>query len=305
MKTTASKFFVIVVAIVAFLVLYSSLFVVTEGTQALVLRLGEISKLSNGQPNVLNPGLHFKVPFISTDLEFDTRIQTLDINSSRIMTAEKKDVLVDYYVKWRIANLAQYYKSTSDDVSRAQVLLQQQVNNGLRAQFGQKTISEVVSDDRLAIMETLRQQANASAQPLGIDVVDVRIKAIDLPTEVSSSVFDRMRAERQRVAAEHRANGRSLAEAIRAKADATVTVTLATANEQAAQLRAQGDAQAAKIYTNAYNADPSFYAFYRSLLAYRNTFSSKQSVLVLSPQTQFFNYFAGISANNAAVTNKK
>jgi modulator of FtsH protease HflC len=301
MKMNVNKFFLAVIAIVIFLVLYSSLFTVTEGTQALVLRLGEISKLANGQPDVLKPGLHFKVPFISTDLEFDTRIQTLDINSSRIMTAEKKEVLVDYYVKWHIADLAQYYKSTSDDVSRAQVLLQQQVNNGLRAQFGQKTISEVVSDDRSAIMETLRKQANASAQPLGIDVVDVRIKAIDLPTEVSTSVFDRMRAERQRVAAEHRANGRSLAEAIRAKADATVTITLATANEQASQLRAQGDSQAAQIYTQAYNSDPNFYAFYRSLLAYRNTFNSKQGILVLSPQTQFFNNFVG-SANSA---NKK
>lgn len=305
MKTTASKFFAAVIAIVIFLTLYSGMFVVSEGNQALVLRLGEISKLASGQPDVLQPGLHFKVPFISTDLVFDTRIQTLDINSSRIMTAEKKDVLVDYYVKWRIGDLAQYYKSTSDDVSRAQVLLQQQVNNGLRAQFGQKTISEVVSDDRSAIMDTLRQQANASAQPLGIDVVDVRIKAIDLPTEVSSSVFDRMRAERQRVAAEHRANGRSLAEAIRAKADATVTVTLATANEQASQLRAQGDAQAAQIYTQAYNSDPSFYAFYRSLLAYRNTFNGKQSVLVLSPQTQFFNYLVAPTATNSTIASKK
>jgi membrane protease subunit HflC len=197
-------------------------------------------------------------------------------------------------VKWRIENLATFYTRTGGDVTRAEILLQQQVNNSLRAQFGQRTISEVVSDDRSQIMDNLRQQADQSAKPLGIDVIDVRIKAIDLPQEVSSAVFARMRAERQRVAAEHRAGGQSLAEVIRAKADADVTVTIAKAVEQAAQLRASGDQAAAQVYAKAYSQSPEFYAFYRSLLAYQNTFSNKNDVLVLGPNSEFFKYLNNV-----------
>ena len=289
MKTTIKLLYSFVL-VITLLVVYNSIFTVSEGQQALVLRLGKLQKNSQGQPNVMLPGLHFKVPFITRVLTFDTRIQTLDIESSRIVTAEKKDVLVDYYVKWRIADLAKYYKSTGGNFTRAKVLLQQQVNGSLRAQFGRRTISAVVSDQRSAIMLTLRHEADQSAAPLGVKVIDVRIKAIDLPTEVSSAVFSRMRAERQRVAAEHRAHGKSLAEAIRAKADAEVTVTIAKANQQAAQLRANGNKQAAQIYAQAYNDDPKFYAFYRSLQAYQNTFRKRSDVMVLSPHSRFFKY---------------
>lgn len=289
MKNTV-KFVYLIIIIVVLLLLYSGMFSVSEGQQALILRLGKLQTNSQGQAKMLKPGLHFKLPFITRSLLFDTRIQTLDIESSRIVTAEKKDVLVDYYVKWRIADLAKYYKSTGGDAARAQVLLQQQVNNGLRAQFGKRTISEVVSDDRSVIMSNLRQQADTSAAPLGIDVIDVRIKAIDLPTEVSAAVFSRMRAERQRVAAEHRANGKSLAEAIRAKADASATVIVAKANQQAAEIRASGNKQAAQLYAKAYNKDPGFYAFYRSLKAYQDTFNHKNDIMVLGPHSQFFKY---------------
>lgn len=290
------KFFAIVFVLLVLLLLASGLFTVQEGQQALVSRLGRLQTDAQHQPMVFKPGLHFKIPLFSSALIFDTRIQTLDIESSRIVTAEKKDVLVDYYVKWRISNLAKYYTSTSGDVTRAQVLLQQQVNNSLRAQFGTRTIPEVVSDDRSAVMKSLRVDADKSAAPLGIDVVDVRIKAIDLPKEVSSAVFERMRAERQRVAAEHRANGKSAAEAIRAKADAQVIVTLATANQQAAKIRAKGDKEAAVIYTAAYSKDPRFYAFYRSLLAYQKTFTNKSDVMVLGPNSQFFKYMQSSGA---------
>lgn len=284
------KFLWLIIIIILLLLAYGSMFSVYEGQQALILRLGKLQKNAQGQPEMLKPGLHFKVPLITRALIFDTRIQTLDIESSRIVTAEKKDVLVDYYVKWRIVNLAEYYKSTGGDAARAEILLRQQVNNSLRAQFGQRTIPEVVSDDRSVIMTTLRQQADASASPLGIDVIDVRIKAIDLPTEVSSAVFSRMRAERQRVAAEHRANGKSLAEAIRAKADASATVILAKANQEAAVVRANGNKEAAQIYASAYNKAPEFYAFYRSLEAYQATFNHKHDVMVLGPRSQFFKY---------------
>jgi len=292
---SSMKFIYLIIIIVILLLLYNGLFTVSEGQQALVLRLGELQKNAQGQARVIQPGLHFKWPFVTHALKFDTRIQTLDIESSRIVTAEKKDVLVDYYVKWRIADLPKYYKSTGGDVERAEILLKQQVNNSLRAQFGQRTISEVVSDDRSAIMSSLRKQTDNSATPLGIDVIDVRIKAIDLPAEVSSAVFSRMRAERQRVAAEHRANGRSLAEAIRAKADASATVIIAQASQKAAVMRATGDKEAAKIYAKAYNQDPQFYAFYRSLKAYQDTFKQKKDLIVIGPRSQFFKYMNSIS----------
>ncbi len=269
---------------------FSSLFTVNEGQEALVTRLGEI-KLSDGQPQIEMPGLHVKTPFLDSVLYFDTRIQTLDIEKSRIVTAQKKDVLVDYYVKWKIVNLASYYTSTSGDSSQAEQLLTQQLNSALRAEFGTRDIPDVVSDSRSEIMSALSQSANISAAPLGIKVVDVRIKAIDLPDEVSSAVFNRMRAERTRVATQHRSQGQSDAEAIRAQADADVTVILAKANEQAAQIMAKGDEEAAQMYAKAYSKDPNFYAFYKSLEAYNKSFKSSNDMLVLSPNSDFFKYF--------------
>lgn len=279
----------IVAAVIVLALMFGSVFTVTQGRQAMLLRLGELVKGADGQPEMLQPGLHFKLPLIETVLPFDTRIQTLDIAKSRIVTSQKKDVNVDYYVKWRIDDLGRYYKSTSGLSSNAAQLLVQQVNSSLRAEFGNRTIPEVVSDDRSQIMQSLRQAANKSAAPLGIEVIDVRIKTIDLPDEVSVAVFNRMRAERERVASEHRAEGKSAAAAIRAKADADVTVIKATALQQAAQLKANGDKVAAKIYADAYNKNPTFYAFYRSMLAYQETFK-KHDVLVLSPRSEFFKY---------------
>ncbi len=281
----------IIIAIVGLTILFSSFFVVTEGQKALIMRLGEINTNKQGQSIVYGPGLHIKSPIISSALIFDTRLQTLEIEKSRIVTSQKKDVIVDYYVKWRISDLDKFYTSTGGNKMQAEQLLAQQVNNGLRAEFGRRGISDVVSDDRSQIMTALRTTANESAVSLGIEVIDVRIKAIDLPDEVSVAVFNRMRAERERVAAQHRAEGRSQAEAISAQADADVTVILAKAKQQAASMMAQGDQQAASIYAKAYGSDPSFYAFYRSLQAYSKAFSNKQDVLVLSPDSQFFRYF--------------
>ncbi len=277
------------------IILSGSLFTIEEGHQGLVLKLGVIRTDANGIPEVMNPGLHIKWPFISKALVFDTRLQTLDIDSSRIVTAEKKDVIVDYYVKWSIHDLSKFYTSTGGNIERAQKLLEQQINNSLRAQFGERSIAEVVSD-RSSIMQNLQELADASAIPLGVNVLDVRIKAIDLPTEVSTAVFDRMRAERLRVAAEHRAGGKSQAEATRAKAEAVATVTIAKANQEAAIIRAEGDLKASKIYANAYDKDPKFYSFYRSLLAYQTMFSS-DDVLILSPENGFFRPMDGTFKN--------
>lgn len=289
MKTSRIWSF-LTLALIVIVLLWGSLFVVNEGQAALVARLGKLETNAAGQAKIFGPGLHVKIPVISSVLLFNARLQTLDVESSRIVTSEKKDVIVDYYVKWRIVDLAKFYNATGGDPMRAELLLQQQINNSLRAQFGTRTISDVVSDNRSTVMQSLQQTAAQSAKPVGIDVIDVRIKAIDLPPEVSTAVFDRMRAERQQAAAQSRANGQSDAEAIRAQADADATVILAKAYQQAADVRAKGDKQAAQIYAEAYNKDPAFYAFYRSMLAYQAVFNNKQDILVLSPSNSFLKY---------------
>lgn len=291
MNPTARNGFLIALVFL-FILLYSAIYTVTEGTQAILFRLGSIVTDASGKAYVEGPGLHFKLPLLTQVGLFDARLQTLDIKSSRIVTAEQKDVIVDYYIKWRIYDPALYYTRTGGDPDQANVLLEQQLNDGLRAQFGRRTIGEVVSDDRASIMDTLNQQANANAQRLGISVVDVRIKRIDLPSEVSSAVFERMRAERERVAMEHRATGRANAEGIRANADAEATITIASANTQGANIRAQGDALAAKLYADTYSKDIGFFSFLRSIQAYKTIFSKDQnSLFVLKPENDFFKYF--------------
>ncbi len=297
MKATRTTVLLIIAIIVLFL-LSMSIYTIREGQRGLLLRLGEIVKNpTTGKAEIKDPGLHFKLPFVNSVRTFDIRIQNLDIESSRIVTAEQKDVIVDYYVKWRIDNLPLYYTRTGGNEIVARTLLAQKLNDALRAEFGKRKLKKVVSDDRAQIMQILNEQANQNAKGLGIKVTDVRIKSIDLPTEVSSSVYARMRAERQRVATEFRAQGKAKGNEIRANADAKVRVIIATAKANAERTRAEGDAQAAKIYADAYGKDTSFYAFYRSLLAYRNTFDNKRDILVLQPDSQFFRYFNSIQGN--------
>lgn len=289
------KFFITAVIVILFFC-YSCLFVVSQGQKALVLRLGKLVQTSGNKntpsmPKIYHPGLHVKMPLIDTVARFDVRLQTLDIQSSRMVTQEKKDVIVDYYVKWKIADLPLYYRRTAGNAARVSTLLSQQLNDALRAQFGRRNIREVVSDDREQIMSALNQRADSSAQDLGIEVVDVRIKRIDLPEEVSSAVYDRMRAERERVAREHRSQGKAQAEAIRAQADAQAAVIVAGAKAQANEMRAEGDQLAAKTYADAYSKNPEFYAFLRSLQAYNASFANKDDILVLTPDSQFFRYF--------------
>ena len=271
--------------------IWTTAYTVPETERALVLVLGQISTDSAGKPRVVGPGLHFKLPFVSTVVTFDKRLQTLDIQDSRIVTREQKDVLVNSFVKWRIHNFAEFYKATSGVMLRAEELLEQKVSDGLRAQFGRSTIRQVVSEDRDTIMQDLSSAINESASSLGIEVTDVRIKRIDLPDEVSHSVFERMRAERQQVAAAHRADGEKESEMIRANADEQAVVIKATAESEGQRLRGIADAEVARIYAKAYNQDPEFYAFYRSLLAYKASFSSETDFFVLSPDSEFFKYF--------------
>ncbi len=280
---------VVLVAVMLFLM---SLFTITEGRHAILLRLGRlVSESSTDKVRVLGPGLHLKLPLIETVRTFDTRMQTLDIKSSRIVTKEKKDVIVDYYVKWKIEDLARYFKATGGNQFKADTLLEQQLNTSLRAEFGRRTISELVSGGRHNLTEMLRAHAEQQASQLGIHVVDVRIKGIELPANTSNAIYQRMRADMQKIANRHRADGHAEAEAIQASADAKVTVLLAKARSEGQRTRAAGKAKAAQIYADAYNKNAEFFAFYRSLNAYMNSFSRKEDILVLDQSSAFFHYF--------------
>lgn len=291
----AGNLFISALLIVILLLASTVLFTIKQGQSGIVLRLGRLVLDSKtGECLVLTPGLHIKWPILDSVRVFDTRIQTLDIKSSRIVTKEKKDVMVDYYVKWKIEDLAQYFKATSGNSFKAETLLEQQLNTSLRAQFGKRTISDVVSGGRDDVMDVLRERAERQAGELGIHVVDVRIKGIELPANTSNAIYQRMRADMQKIANHHRADGHAQAEAISAEADAQVTVVLATAHSEGQVIRAQGQAKAAEIYANAFGKNKDFFAFYRSLQAYENSFTSKQDVLILDQNSHFFDYFRSI-----------
>ncbi|MBO1255789.1 protease modulator HflC [Alteromonas sp. 5E99-2] len=281
----------LIILVVIIALLSSSLFVVKEGDKAIVIQFGKVQRDSaTGDTRVFEPGLHFKLPFIDTVRSLDARIQTLDDAPDRFVTSEKKDLIVDSYVKWRIEDFARYYLSTGGNKLQAEALLKQKVNNGLRSEFGARTISQIVSGERSELMDQAMEQASSSSDELGIAIVDVRVKQINLPTEISNSIFQRMRAERDAVAREHRSEGQEQAEIIRANIDARVTIMLADAERNARQLRGEGDALAAEIYANAYSKNADFYSFLRSMDAYRNSFSSKNDVLVVEPDSEFFQF---------------
>jgi len=290
---TPSRMFVGIAILSVALALSASAFTVKQYELALKLRLGEIVDAD------YKPGLHFLMPIWNNVKLFDGRIQTLDQRPERFLTIEKKDVIVDSYAKWRIANVAQFYRSTGGgNVARASVLLSERINTSLRDEFGKRTIKEVVSGERAEIMELLRKDADEKAAELGLEIVDVRVKKIDLPPEVSESVYDRMRAERERVASELRAEGAEAAEKIRANADRERTVILANAYKQAEGLRGEGDSKASEIYAKAFDQNREFYAFYRSMDAYRAVFGDGSGVMVLEPESDFFRYFKNQNGGN-------
>ena len=267
------------------LVLASSMFVVDQRRNAIVFRLGEVVAIKK------EPGLYFKVPMLDNVAFFDVRILTIDTaEPERFLTSEKKNVLVDLFVKWRITDVRQYYVSVGGDESRAQTRLLQTINDGLRAEFGNRTVHDVVSGERDKIMELMRKRASDDAGKIGVEVLDVRLKRVDLPQEVSVDVYRRMEAERKRVANELRSTGAAESEKIRADADKQREVILAEAYRDAQRIKGEGDAKAAANYAKAYEINPEFYAFYRSLEAYRASFKSKNDIMVLEPNADFFKY---------------
>ena len=296
----ATKTILAILGFFIFILLVGCIYTISQGEHGILLRLGRlIDDPATGKVKVVPPGLHFKAPFIDTIRVFDTRIQTLDIKSSRIVTKEKKDVVVDYYVKWRIENLAKYFKATGGNELKAETLLEQQLNTSLRAQFGKRTIPDVVSGGRGDIMDVLQERAEEQATQLGIHVVDVRIKGIELPPGTANAIYQRMRADMRKIANRHRADGQAAAEAIQAAADAKVTVTLAKARSEGQIIRAEGKAKAAAIYADAFGQNKEFFNLYRSLRAYQNSFNNKQDILILDQSSAFFDYFKrGVSKTN-------
>ena len=264
-----------------------SLFTVDQRENAIVFQLGEVKEV------ITTPGLHFKWPLIQNVRYFDARILTMDTpDAERYITSEKKNLLVDTFVKWKISDPRQYYISVGDE-EQAQTRLSQTVNATLREEFGKHTVHEVVSQDRDEIMRVVRERANLDAKKIGVEIIDVRLKRVDLPQEVSESVYKRMDAERKSVANQLRSEGASEAERIRAEADKERAVIIANAYNEAQRLKGEGDAKASAVYAQAFGKNPEFYAFYRSLEAYRSSFKNRSDVLVLEPNSDFFKYLKG------------
>ena len=274
----------IIVPAIVFLV-WSSVFMVDEREEAILFQFGEIIESD------FEPGLHFKIPFINNVRKFDNRILTIDQKPERFLTQEKKDLIVDSYVKWRITDVVQYFKTTQGDELTAGRLLYENINNGLRNEFGKRTIQEVVSGDRAEIMGVMTTQASERAKSLGVEVVDVRVKKVDYPDRVSDSVYQRMRAEREREARDFRSKGHEASERIQADADRQRSILVAEAYRDAEVLRGEGDAKATDTYAKAFNKDREFYKFYRSMTAYAKTFSNAGDVILLEPDSDYFQYF--------------
>lgn len=328
----------IIILVVVLIAFYASLFVVQEGQRGIVMRFGKVLRDDDNKPLVFTPGLHFKIPLLETVKSLDARIQTMDNKADRFVTKEKKDLIVDSYIKWRISDFSRYYLATGGgDVSQAEVLLQRKFSDRLRAEMGRLNVKDIVTDSRGRLTTDVRDALNVgsagsddeivtpaadnaiasvaarvesetnsnepainpnSMAALGIQVVDVRIKQINLPDEVSDAIYNRMRAEREAVARSQRSRGQEEAEKLRATSDYQVTRTLAEAQRQALITRGEGDAKAAKLFADAFNKDPDFYAFIRSLRAYDSSFNSDMDVMVLSPDSDFFRYMK--SPSNAS-----
>jgi modulator of FtsH protease HflC len=276
------------VVVIGLILAYLSMFRVYQWEQAIVFKFREV------QDTVNEPGLHFMIPWINTVQKFETRLLNFDQEEQRFLTIEKKDVLVDYYVKWRISNVEEFYTATrGGDIQYANGLLGQRINRALRDEFGRRTVQEVVAGARGEILDIVQSTTEMVQGELGIDVVDVRTKKIDLPEEVSSSVYDRMKAERTRVAKDFRARGGEASERIRANADREQEIIVANAYRDAETIRGEGDAQATEIYASAYGKDQEFFSFYRSLIAYQNSFIGNNDIMILKPDSDFFKYFRG------------
>ena len=287
------KNFLGIIVAIGLMIVVSSIFTVDQRQFAVVFQLGEVKRAIN------EPGLYFKVPMIQNVRYFERRIITLDnAEPERFITSEKKNVLVDSYIKWRIVDPKLYYISVGGDESRAKTRLNQTVNAGLREEFGKRTVHDVVSGERDKIMDQMREKADADARKIGVQIVDVRLKRVELPTEVSEAVYRRMEAERKRVANELRSEGSAEAEKIRADADRQREIIVAEAYRDAQKIKGEGDAKATSIYGQAFGQNPEFFSFYRSLEAYRASFKSKGDVLVVEPNSEFFKYMKATGRGN-------
>lgn len=278
----------IIIAIFAFVVMTigsASLFTVNETEKALMFKWGKIIQ------SEFDPGLHAKIPFINNVRKFDARIQSFDAPPTRYLTKEKKNVIVDSFIQWRISNVRKYYTSMRGNTGNAEDRLSTIISEGLLAEFGKRTMEEVISGERTKIMDNINILANENVKEFGIEIVDVRIKRIDLPPKVSLSVYQRMESERQRIAKDYRSRGQEEATIIRAQAEKERTILLATAYKDAEVIRGKGDAKSAEIYASAFNKNQEFFSFYRSLNAYKQVFGSSSDMMVISPDSDFFNYF--------------
>lgn len=281
----ALRTLIIPVLVVTVFAISQSVYVVKETERAVKLEFGAVVEAD------VEPGLHFKIPIVNSVTKFDARILTLDAAPQSYLTSEKKALTVDSFVKWRVSDVEKYYTTTGGDEERLRRLLIQRVDAGLRNEFGSRTVNEVVSGERDELMDKLTLQLNSIAlDELGVEVIDLRVKKIDLPPEVSDSVYNRMRTERERLAKELRAQGNEVAEKIRATADKEKTIILADAYRQAEEIKGNGDAIATSTYADAYSKDPEFYDFTRSLKAYQSTFGSKSDILLINPDSDFFKY---------------
>ena len=272
----------IVAAGILFFILSTAVFTVSETERAIKFRLGEVIKTD------FKPGIHFKMPFINNVKKFDARILTLDSKPERFLTSEKKNVIVDSFVKWKIADVRTFYTAVAGDIGQANIRLDQIIKDAFRSEFSRRNIQQLVSSDRQVIREALITRSSAVALRLGMEIVDVQVQRIDLPSDVSSSVYSRMEAERERVAREFRSQGKEAAERIKAGADKQREIIMANAFRDAEVLRGEGDAIAADTYAKAYGKDVEFFSFYRSMNAYKKTFKSEGDMLVVEPNSDFF-----------------
>ncbi len=283
---------VLIASFVILFMLISCVYTVNQRFVGMEKFLGRVKLSEQGRPYMKGPGIHMKLPIVTSVVFFDTRLQTLGAKPERIPTKDQKFVYVDYFVKWKIKNYYQFYLTTENQFNRVIDLLKPKVSDSLKAEFGKKSLEEVVSEDRTNIMSKIKEAIIVKAESLGVEIVDMRIKKIDLPEEVRESVYNRMRTKRQKVANAHRYEGQKRGEQLRAEADFNSKKIIAQAAKDAEILRGEADAKAANIYSSAYNRDPEFYQFYRSMKAYDNVFSNNENVLVLGPDSDFFKYFS-------------
>jgi len=282
----------IIIAVVVF-IFATSTYTVDERETAIKFRFKEIVETD------IKPGLHFKIPFVNTVEKFSTLILTLDAQPDRFLTGEKKYVKVDFFVKWRIKDVSSFYRATRGDLARAQNRLESIMKDGLRNEFSTRTIKEAITGERGEIMTALREKAKASAESLGIEIVDTRVSQIDFPESVSESVYERMRSERQRVAQDFRSRGKAEGEKIRAVADREAVIIEANAYRDAEKIRGEGDAKSAELYAQAYQKNPEFFSFYRSLGAYKKSMGNNGDIMVIEPDSDFFRYFKSETGQKA------